>query len=177
MPTPEGPRPLLGHGWALLGGDQRRLTVARDVARRMLVERALEEEIPILILQGAPGFVLSELARRGLGTMDPAAAGNGPFSPPRRFGPATRDGGCSPCEDLTLLKLRIAPSSFLVSSASVRDAQEALGRRFAVVGYSSSLRAIQAAVPEAIELTSAETGFVDLSGWDAVSGALSAPED
>jgi hypothetical protein len=70
IPTPEGPRPLWGHGGVLLGGGWRDLANARAAGRERLAELAIKESVPLLSLNGSAPLVVVEFAKRGYEPLD-----------------------------------------------------------------------------------------------------------
>ncbi len=71
FPTPEGPRPLYGHGYALLGGGWRNLVQASALERQQAVELAIQRGLPLVVTNWTPDYYLLELSNRGFTTSDP----------------------------------------------------------------------------------------------------------
>lgn len=72
FPTPEGPRPVGGHAFVLLGGGWRSFVTDQAEERRRLIERAIESELPILTTRWSPDFFTAELLRQGFTTHERA---------------------------------------------------------------------------------------------------------
>ncbi|MEM7287040.1 MAG: hypothetical protein AAF480_11865 [Actinomycetota bacterium] len=65
LPTPEGPRALGGHLWALIGGERRDLVQDLADERSAQVDIAQARGAPLVVAEGADGYLTAELARRG----------------------------------------------------------------------------------------------------------------
>ena len=70
FPTPEGPRPLYGHFYVLLGGQWRSFANEQFGYYEEMVDTAIEENIPLVITNWSPDMLLIILERRGYDTTD-----------------------------------------------------------------------------------------------------------
>ena len=69
IPTPEGPRPLLGHGWVLLGAWKTFVT-QYAFEQEAAVLNALKIGIPLLLDEQGQGWFVNVFASHGYVTRD-----------------------------------------------------------------------------------------------------------
>jgi hypothetical protein len=70
VPTPEGPRPLGGHGWVLFGGEWRAYVRNMQSEQKEAIEIAVQGGTPLLQLD-RDSFLLARLLQMGWMTLDP----------------------------------------------------------------------------------------------------------
>ncbi len=154
VPTSEGPRPVGGHGWVLLGGGWRDIALAASADRRDAVQVALASGRPLLEDQGQ-GYITATLAGMGFTTRDAwkrSVGGN--FLGERRFFAA--DGRA-----VRVLWLRDRESLF--AADGVRRLRELAGTDAVVIyGYTSTLRRCYKLAPDSLTQLGATAAQLDL---------------
>jgi hypothetical protein len=143
LPTPEGPRPLGGHAWVLIGGAWRSNVEEASRERTRAIHEALVRGIPILADQGQ-GYTVATLAGMRFTTEDSWKRVVRQFLEERRF--HSGDGA----QRIHVLRLRDRESLFTPDgSARLRDlaASDAL----VIYGYTSTLRRCYRLAPDALE--------------------------
>ncbi|MFA5203904.1 MAG: hypothetical protein WC708_05800 [Lentisphaeria bacterium] len=160
FPTPEGPRPLFGHGAVLLGGQWRALATQLSDERQHLYQTAIREQLPLLILQGSTGYAVAELAGLGLTTRDPCKDNQQAFVQEiRHF-----DDGAQ-CA-VTVLQLKASPLDFTRRPEIAKTLADLAGKtQMVAYGYPSSLRTLFKADPAAMTKLGPTTAQLDLSRW------------
>ena len=144
VPTSEGPRPVGGHAWVLLG-DQWRKTATQNIDElSSAIQEAMRRNIPLLQDQGQ-GFAVSMLLGMGLKTRDPWNRMLSPsFLIERRF--ASADG------KMTLRLFRLAKRDDLFTSGGVRRIEKLAGTdNVATFAYTSTLRRCYKQAPDALK--------------------------
>ena len=68
FPTPEGPRPLYGHGYVLLGGAWSRFINAAAAERQKSIHTAISMNAPLVVTNWSPDYYLDELYAMGYAT-------------------------------------------------------------------------------------------------------------
>jgi hypothetical protein len=129
VPTPEGPRPLMGHAW-VLGGAWRRFV--QDNWREQLdaVEEATHRGVPTLILDYGPGWSLDAYLELGFHTEDPASRMILDGVSARRL--RRNDGNTS-------LMIAFLPASSEFGPAVAHEIQQQAGSEVVCLAFSSTL--------------------------------------
>jgi len=142
IPTPEGPRPLFGHGEVLFGG-WRRFVQTADIEQRNAIRRAIQMGVPLLQDSGQ-GRALAAYAALGLTTNDSwkRTVDGGLFIERRFTGPAAME--------TRLLRLRDRQQLFL--GAGIQRLRRVAGDTVVICGYSTTLRKLYQADPDALEV-------------------------
>lgn len=160
FPTAEGPRPLLGHGAVLFGGQWRAFVTQLADERHHLYQTTIREQMPLLILQGSTGYAVAELAGMGLSTREPK--GNG-FSDVVQEIRHFDDGGQ---RSITVVQLRKSPLDFTRRPDISRTLANITGKnQTAAYGYPSSLRTLFKADPAAMTKLGPTSTRLDLDRW------------
>ena len=154
VPTSEGPRPVGGHGWVLLGGGWREIALAASADLRGAVRAALASGRPLLEDQGQ-GYITATLAGMGFTTRDSwKRSVGGSFLGERRFFAA--DGRA-----VRVLRLRERESLF--AADDVRRLRELAGADAVVIyGYTSTLRRCYKVAPDSLTQLGATAAELDL---------------
>lgn len=157
-PSSEGPRPLFGHAFVLLGGEWREFIRSGNEEYKDALRTAIHNQMAFLVLQGSTAKVVVDLASMGLRTRDPKWTGKSPtLTEARRF--TSQDGW-----KLLLLHLRPPLSDFVQDEKVIRDIAAVAGsQHVVVVGYPSSLRIIYKATPCAMTKLGPISAIVDLA--------------
>lgn len=165
VPTPEGPRPLWGHAGTLVGGAWRRFTSEAAEERKTVVRIAVTDGLPIIVLQGETGYVVTELARLGFTTSDGFMANReDPWLSMRRF---TRGN-----QSVLLLKLRPQPAGFFKDGHRIQEVIEQVGHDEVVVtSYPGSLRALFKVAPSSMRKLGPSSAVVSLTSIFRSQGA------
>lgn len=152
--TYEGPRPVFGHAFVLLGGAWRELVTELAEARHRVVKQAISMNVPVLMAQWSPSYVVNELAAMGFTTSDPqdrALYTNDYFTERRFF--REEDG------EVTLLYHEIK------GEGTISDMQEVASLNAEVVvfdGYPRVARHLYVLVPEALQKLGPTSAILDL---------------
>ncbi len=163
FPTPEGPRPVGGHAFVLLGGGWRSFVTSQAEERRRLVARSIESELPILTARWSPDFFAAELLRRGFTTQEPA---DGRFDD--RFDFIGRRFTDTRGRHVELLERGVTgPLSDDDWIALARTAK--VHPRVLFHAASSTLRSLWKRAPTAVEGMGSHSALVDLEGIGAPS--------
>lgn len=155
FPTPEGARPLYGHGYALLGGGWRSFTEQSSGARQQATERAVADEMPIVVTNWSPDFFLIELYRLGFVTHEALELrGDDSYFAERLF------------LDNAERQLRLYFHE--VDAGDVETLLQELkktfaGQKFVLAGYPSLMRALYERMPAALTPFGGEVALVDFS--------------
>ncbi len=72
VPTTEGPRALFGHAGAIFGSGWRNIVQMQADETAHIIDTALAEDLPLIILRGSGSLYISEIVARGFVTRDPA---------------------------------------------------------------------------------------------------------
>jgi hypothetical protein len=153
--TYEGPRPIFGHAFVLLGGAWRELVTELADARHQVVKQAISVNVPVLMAQWSPSYVVNELAAMGFTTSDPqdrALYANGYFTE-RRF---LREED----QEVTLLYHEIK------GEGTISDMQQVASLNADVVvfdGYPRVARHLYLLVPEALQKLGPTSAILDLN--------------
>jgi hypothetical protein len=153
FPTSEGPRPLFGHAAVLLGGQWRTLISQLECERREALQVSVQQNLPFMILQGANGYAVAELAGMGLTTKDRHENSHSQtLNELRRFS-NDRD------KRLVLMRLKVPVQDVLKSESLLREIVELAGGRMVVHGYPSTLRRVYQSAPEGLEKLGTSTAI------------------
>jgi hypothetical protein len=155
IPTSEGPRPLGGHAWVLLGGGWRKNAIEGSEERSRAIHEAIDRRLPLLADLGQ-GYAVATLAAMRFTTSDSWRRVLGPsFVEERRF--RSPDGSAR----LNVLRLRDRESLYI--AAGIARLEELSGSRELVIyGYTSTLRRCYLLAPDALESLGATAAVVDL---------------
>jgi hypothetical protein len=155
IPTSEGPRPLGGHAWVLLGGGWRKNAIEASEERSRAIREALARKLPLLADLGQ-GYTVATLAGMRFTTGDSWRRIIGPsFVEERRF--QSPDGSAR----LNVLRLRDRESLYVADG--IARLQELTGSREIVIyGYTSTLRRCYLLAPDSLEPLGVTTAVVDL---------------
>lgn len=130
VPTSEGPRALFGHMGAIFGGGWRGFVQTQTNETAFIIDTALREKIPLVILRGSGSLYLSEIVSRGFTTTDPE-------SEKRRLFLSSQD-------EIVIEVIRPSVNeSFLADSS--------LPNHVIVIGYPSTLRALYLQAPQRMQ--------------------------
>jgi hypothetical protein len=153
VPTPEGPRPLLGHGFALLGGGWRQFVQSIEQERRQAIWRAARSNLPLL-WDGGMGTALAELAGERFTTEAGATTEDDLFEVRRTFRHATEN-------PVLLARLRDRTSIF---DPDAIDRFPGILNSSVVVlsGYTSTLRQLHSVAPDALRPIGRFSALIDL---------------
>ncbi len=161
-PTPEGPRPIGGHAWVLLGGGWRQIALEGAAERTNAVRAALAGGWPLLEDQGQ-GYMVATLAGMGFTTRDDwrRTLGGG-FVGERRFYAADRT-------EIRMLWLRERDSLF--DAAGVSRLRQLAGADAVVIyGYTSTLRRCHKLAAGSLVPLGATAARLDLQKLQAGTG-------
>ncbi len=142
VPTPEGPRPLGGHAYVLLGGEWREFAISRDIERTNAVELARKNNLPILQDGGASTLAM-KLLQMGSETTDSKLEFGSDAVNQRRF--HDRHGGV-----ILLQSLRVRKSLFDPEQISALAKNNPTNKVILFCGYSSTVNKIMNTAPEAV---------------------------
>jgi hypothetical protein len=167
LPGSDGPRPLWGYGTVLLGGGWRSLVSARSQEHRNAVTQAIQDGVPLLILQGSDGFAVATLCGMGFRTDDPSKPPERSLFVRRRF---LRPDGA----EVVLLRSTITTKRLVDDPNYLIDLAKTAGTHQVVVYsyYPSSLRLLHRLVPGALTKLGPCSAFVDLGH---ITQSLSVP--
>jgi hypothetical protein len=154
FPTPEGPRPLLGHVWVLLGNGWAKFIGAEAEEREKVIQVALQQHLPIL-RNAEEAILVCHLARRGFFTLDPAnASGQRSFIDERTFHGSNGN-------SVKIIQYRPTASP-LDAKAIAEVIRSAEGPKAVVYGDSSMLRALFLASPLSLHALGPRSAVIDL---------------
>ncbi len=161
-PTSEGPRPIGGHAWVLLGGGWRQIVREGAADRTNAVRAALAGGWPLLEDQGQ-GYMTATLAGMGFTTRDDwrRSLGGG-FMGERRFYAADQT-------EIRVLWLRDRDSLFGVAGLS-RLRQLAGADAMVIHGYTSTLRRCYKLAADSLTPLGATAARLDLKRLQAAAG-------
>ncbi|MCX7754170.1 MAG: hypothetical protein N2117_02840 [Anaerolineales bacterium] len=154
FPTPEGVRPLYGHGWVLLR-EWKTFTETAAAEREQVVETALQRNLPIVVTNWSPDYYLNALYARGFQTTDPhdRPDKNGFFTERRFEGP---DGKTVV---LRYGEIEGETAAFLLETLSrLPDAQTVL-----LTGYPRTLRTLYQERPHALQALGVNSALLNLA--------------
>lgn len=162
VPTSEGPRPVGGHGWVLLGHGWREFTLARSADLAGAIHEALATGRPVLADNGQ-GYITATLAGMGFTTRDPwTRTIADSFLEERRFFAA--DG-----RRIRVLHLRDRESLF--TPAGLGRLHNLAGSDVVVVfGYTSTLRRCYKLAPDSLSNLGVTAALLDLGRLHAAAG-------
>ncbi|MEM7286884.1 MAG: hypothetical protein AAF480_11075 [Actinomycetota bacterium] len=152
--TPEGPRPVWGHGSVLLGGGWRTLMSERADAREAAIDHATATGRLYVIAQGASGYALSYLSGAGFDQTAPTTV-----TDVLRHRTFTSDAA-----SVVVVRVR-GPEALIGDDASVASALRQLNGGSSIVvvsGYPSTLRELHLHNPAAVRPLGPEAAEVDL---------------
>ncbi len=153
--TFEGPRPLWGHGAVLLGSEWRRLILESRQDRSAVIRTAIDEGLPILLLEGNSGLLVCELARLGFVAIDEFHAGADPtFQFARHFANSSK-------HTVILLRLANDAQQWAGDAHGIR-AVARWSDRVVVTGYPGTLRVLYRAAPKALRKIGLTSAVVSL---------------
>jgi hypothetical protein len=154
IPAPEGPRPLGGHGWVLLGGQWKSLVNQLDQERIKAIRQAILMQVPILHDAGTDR-VLIHLLRMGFITNDPKDR----FSPDgisaRRF--SNKRG-----EQVIILRLKDRSTLFQLTQLNSLISISQKNEMVLYSTYSSTLRKCFNVAPESIQPLGSFSGVLNI---------------
>ncbi len=154
VPTPEGPRPVFGHGMVLLGGGWRKLIDGMATERRRAIQEALRLSVPLLQDRGQ-GLAVAELAGFGFTTTDAwnRRLGNN-FIVERRF---LATGAKS------LRMLRLVDRGSLYRKEDLDELRRIIGApKVVIYGYTSTLRGLYRLAPDSLWKLGPGSAILDL---------------
>lgn len=162
VPTSEGPRPIGGHAWVLLGGGWREMTLKAAADRTNAVRAALAGGWPLLEDQGQ-GYMTATLVGMGFTTRDDwrRSLGGG-FLGERRFYAADRT-------EVRMLWLRDRDSLFGAAGLS-RLRQLAGADAVVIYGYTSTLRRCYKLAADSLTPLGATAARLNLDELQAAAG-------
>jgi hypothetical protein len=152
--TFEGPRPMFGHAFVLLGGDWTELVSGLAEDRHRVVEQAISMKVPVLMAKWSPSYVVNELAAMGFTTSDPqdcALSTNDRFTE-RHF---TREDG----QEVILLYREIKGEGTI---SDMREVASLDAETLILHGYPRVVRHLYELVPEALAKLGPTSAILDL---------------
>jgi len=155
VPTREGPRPLFGHAYCLLGGGWRNFV--RDQSRecRAMISHALTSGIPLMTVGRSTAFIIAVAAEQSFRTQDPPAR----FLPPDS--PEIRTLVSPPGDSLMLVRQSLLHSRH--PDRILRTLRSRLQtERVVVFDFSSTLRTIYQISPNSLEPIGNASAVLDL---------------
>ncbi len=160
-PTPEGLRPIFGHAYTLLAGDWRAMYHQLAAENRQLVDVALEQNIPILVTQFPPSYVVNELVARGFSTQAKSKQTSRatPFIRERLFSNAAG-------QTVTVLYIEIQDSEVMIDFTEV-TALSAMWDTVLINGYPRTIRHLAQIAPTAHEKVGPLSAILDLQQFTA----------
>lgn len=154
FPTPEGVRPLYGHGWVLLG-EWKTFTETTAAEREQVIETALRLNLPIVVTNWSPDYYLNALYARGFQTTDPynRPYGDGFFTERRLEGPNGKT------VFLRYGEMEGENAAFLLETLShLPNAQTVL-----LTGYPRTLRTLYQERPHALQALGVNSALLNLA--------------
>lgn len=162
VPTPEGPRPLWGHGWVLFGGGWRNFVRGMQAEQRLVILRASEENLPIVQLD-RDAMLLPYIDAAGWSTSDPE----------ERIQSA-REGRSLPLTTRSFVRERarlqtfvVRPDKLFLDAGMLSQIMADSGKQQAVLyfgNYANVLRQVKGLAPQAIAITGPNSGIANLDG-------------
>lgn len=154
-PTREGPRPLFGHAWVLLGGNWRSLTQRLADERVAAIATAIDSGLPMFSVMRFDGFQVNTAARLGFTTRDPVYWNHDD----RPIARVLSDG-----QGRSIRVVRFQAHRMMKDTGSVQLTIQALGQNRAVIwGEPNALRSIYLEAPDALHALGPQTAILDLN--------------
>jgi hypothetical protein len=159
VPTSEGPRPVGGYGWVLVGGGWREIALAHSADLQRAVGEAIATGRPLLQDEGE-GYATATLAGMNFSTRDSWKRTIGDaFLVERRFSSA--DG-----RSVRVLRLRDRDSLF--AAADVSRLRQLAGTDTVIIfGYTSTLRRCYKLAPDSLTKLGNKSAQLDLDRLEA----------
>lgn len=164
IPTPEGPRPLFGHAWVLLGEWKRFVNEYSSEVDAAVVD-SIEAGVPLLLHTEGQGWIVSTYSSHGYFTKDSQwrTIGDNSIIERRWTGPG---GGTQ-----TRMLLFANPAQ-LFEAAAVERMRRIASDTVVISGFSSTLIRLQEIAPESLESLGKRTALLHL---DRLSAKLPRP--
>jgi hypothetical protein len=155
FPTTEGPRPLYGHGYVLLGGGWNKFINAAAVERQRSIDAAISIKAPLVVTSWSPDYYLDDLYAMNYTTTDPFNRNDasGYFKERNFF----RQGG----DTVTLLYHELQGAEILNNLQPFMTLNNSTGK-IVMVGYSQTLRALYKIYPSAMSVLGPNSAIIDL---------------
>ena len=154
FPSSEGPRPVMGHAFVLIGGGWRTLVKSLSDERISALHYALDKKLPFLSLMQYDQFQVVELAEMGFTTLD---------SERWRFlaAPVVRKFRHQDGRSMTLIRLKL---SKLLAAPTLLDSleSEAVNDRFVVWAEPGVMRRLYLISKESFESLGPSTAVLNL---------------
>jgi hypothetical protein len=155
FPTPEGPRPLYGHAYVLLGGGWIRFVDAAAAERQLSIDNAISLKVPLVVTNWSPDYYLDDLYAMGYTTPDPFdRIEPGGFFRERRF---FRGDGAT----INILYHEIEGADILDELEPFLSLHSTTGK-IVFVGYSQTLHALYKNYPGALSALGPNSAVIDL---------------
>ena len=153
IPTPEGPRPLLGHGWVLLGG-WRQFVTEYSAEQEAAVSNAIKAKLPLLLDEQGQSWFVNILITNGYFTEDSAfrTIGDNSIMERRWIG---RDGS-------HMRIFQFTKQNDLFNSAAIDRLRAATTDTVIISAYSSTMLRLQQIAPESLEARGKRTALLHL---------------
>jgi hypothetical protein len=163
IPTPEGPRPLFGHAWVLLG-EWKRFVNEWSSEQDAAVIKAIEARVPLLLYDEEQGWIVNIYCSHGYFTKDSEerTIGDDSIIERRWTGPEGTK---------TRMLLFVKPNQLFEASA-VERMRRVASDTVVISGYSSTLIRLQEIAPESLEPLGKRTALLHL---DRLSAKLPRP--
>lgn len=153
FPTPEGVRPLYGYAYVLFR-EWKSFNESGTEERKLLVDTALQNSIPLVTTSWSPDYYLNDLYARGYKTSDPydRIIGDGFFSE-RRFENLNR-------QTISILYVEVEGEdvSILIEELALTSPS----KEFVLTGYPRTMRDLYEAYPNALQKLGPTSAIIDL---------------
>ena len=156
IPTFEGPRPIYGHAYVLLGGGWSDFVLQKQYERRQSIETAIKMNIPLVVTSWSPDYFVNDLYFLNYQTSDSSGAFYGASLFANREFTSTSDGS------FMFLSREIFEDD-VPSLVSELVALQPEITKVILVGYPSVMRSLYENYPDAMKKIGTTEAVIELS--------------